>query len=174
MYSCLVYYVISPKGLTWYPQPIKMHIFWKMPKSIHTASSASFRLLDWVGERGSCLNHVKLLKSAQPKLQDWSIVFSLVKHVFRVLASVYWIFPVTNNASLQNTVIYTAHGVSLYTDVVLCSSRCFRNISERGARDHFYLVLLALFSTTILLSKNGLNDWSLGWFLFQKLKKKDN
>ena len=50
MYSCSVHYVISPKGLTWYPQPIKMHIFLRMPYAIHPASSASF-CLDWGGEK---------------------------------------------------------------------------------------------------------------------------
>lgn len=140
MYSCSVYYVISPKGLTWYPQPIKLNIFWKMPKAIHTASSASFCLLDWVGERGSYLNHVKLLKTAQPKLLDWSIVFSLVKHVFRVRASVYWIFL----------------------------SQIMPRCKTQSSTLH---MLLALVFTTILLSKNGLNDWSLGWFLFHKLEK---
>ena len=41
-------------------------------------------------EKGSlCLNHVKPLKSPQPKLLDWSILFSFVKLAFRVQASVY-------------------------------------------------------------------------------------
>ena len=123
VYSCSVYYVISPKGLTWYPQPIKMHIFWKMPKAIHTASSASFCHLDWVGERGS----------AQPKLLDWSIVFSLVKHVFRVRASVYWIFlsQIMPRCKTQSSTLHMV--LACIQTLFYCSSRSFRKHRRVGS-----------------------------------------
>ena len=80
MYSCSFHYVISPKGLTWYPQPIKMHIFLRMPYAIHPASNASFCLLDWGGEKqalpewswimsnlwGCCSPNVRTSQSCSP------------------------------------------------------------------------------------------------------------
>ena len=57
----------------------------------HHASRASFcLLLDWGGERRLYLNRLKPLRSLQPQLLDWSILFYLVKLVFRVRASVSW------------------------------------------------------------------------------------
>ena len=56
--------------------------------------------------REVCLSHVKPLKSPQPSLLDWSILSSLVKLVFRVLASAYWSTFLFEEAIMETSIAF--------------------------------------------------------------------
>ena len=55
---------------------------------------------------GVYLSHVKPLKSPQPSLLDWSILSSLVKLVFRVLASAYWTTLLFGEAIMETSIAF--------------------------------------------------------------------
>ena len=62
--------------------------------------------LESLEKRGVCLSHRKPLKSPQPSLLDWSILSSLVKLVFRVLASAYWSTLLFGEAIMETSIAF--------------------------------------------------------------------
>ena len=71
----------------------------KFTSIVTGALQAEPLLPEWGGEKEAAL------KSPRPDLLDWSILFSLVKVVFRLRASVYWL-----NWWLQLSPLYQTYG----------------------------------------------------------------